>query len=43
MNMENKDVLMYESPSVEVIEADVEKGFAVSTTSVEDGNWVNNG
>ena len=29
----------YEAPQVEIIEVEVEKGFAVSTTG-EDANWV---
>lgn len=35
--METNSIEMYEAPKVEVIEVEVEKGFA---TSGEGGNWV---
>ena len=30
---------MYESPQVEIIEVEVEKGFAASDMNVEEGEW----
>ena len=34
--METEKIMNYESPQVEIIEVEVEKGFA---TSFEDDNW----
>ena len=33
-----KETILYEAPQVEVIEVEVEKGFATSSVSVEDVN-----
>lgn len=39
--MEMKEIIgNYEAPEVEVIEVEVEKGFATSTESWEEGNVV---
>lgn len=35
--METNNIEMYEAPKVEVIEVEVEKGFAISG---EGGNWI---
>ena len=44
--MNKNEVLNYEAPQVEVIEVEVEKGFATSTAPIEDmpygGGWNNN-
>lgn len=44
--MNKNEVLNYEAPQVEVIEVEVEKGFATSTAPIEDmpygGKWNNN-
>jgi len=41
--MNKNEVLNYEAPQVEVIEVEVEKGFATSTAPIEDmpygGSW----
>lgn len=37
--MDVKDVKNYEAPKVEVVEVEVEKGFAVSDIGGENGNW----
>ena len=44
--MENQSVISYESPQVRIIEVEVEKGFATSSTDsidtimlTEDGEW----
>ena len=44
--MNKNGVLNYEAPQVEVIEVEVEKGFATSTAPIDDmpygGGWNNN-
>ena len=44
--MKTNDFLNYEAPQVEVIEVEVEKGFATSTAPIDDmpygGGWNNN-
>ena len=44
--MSKNEVLNYEAPQVEVIEVEVEKGFATSTAPIDDmpygGGWNNN-
>lgn len=44
--MNKNEVLNYEAPQVEVIEVEVEKGFATSTAPIDDmpygGGWNNN-
>lgn len=41
--MNKNEVLNYEAPQVEVIEVEVEKGFATSTAPIDDmpygGSW----
>lgn len=37
--MEVNEVKNYEAPKVEVVEVEVEKGFAVSDIGGENGNW----
>ena len=37
--MEVNEVKNYEAPRVEVVEVEVEKGFAVSDIGGEGGNW----
>ena len=32
-------IMSYEAPQVEVLEVEIEKGFAVSTPSYEGENW----
>ena len=39
MSMNNEEVLGYESPIVEVIEVEVEKGFATSNPANDGGGW----
>ena len=39
--MEKEKILTYEAPVVEVIEVEVEKGFALSPNDIENGGWQN--
>ena len=37
--MEEEKTKNYEAPLVEIIEVEVEKGFAISTTSYDEETW----
>ena len=41
INMKTEEMMVYEAPQVEIIEVEVEKGFATSTVStLSDYNYV---
>lgn len=39
--MKEKDFMHYEAPQVEIIEVEVEKGFAASNEDLENIDWPN--